>query len=75
MIRSFLKKLSSDIWEFRTLYSGIQYRLLAFWDKDDKTQTLVLATHGIIKKTSKIDQKEIDKAEKLRKLYFKNKRK
>jgi hypothetical protein len=26
----FFKKLSSEIWEFRTLYSGIQYRLLAF---------------------------------------------
>jgi len=24
------KKLSEDIWEFRTLYQGLQYRLLAF---------------------------------------------
>ena len=24
------KKLSDDIWEFRTLYQGLQYRLLAF---------------------------------------------
>ncbi|GAA4802169.1 hypothetical protein GCM10023231_33890 [Olivibacter ginsenosidimutans] len=24
------KKLNNDIWEFRTLYQGIQYRLLAF---------------------------------------------
>lgn len=24
------KKLSNEIWEFRTLYSGIQYRILAF---------------------------------------------
>ncbi|WP_394345062.1 type II toxin-antitoxin system RelE/ParE family toxin [Gillisia hiemivivida] len=46
------------MWEFRTLYSGIQYRLFAFWDKEDKTETLVFATHGIIKKTSKVDKKE-----------------
>lgn len=26
------KKLESEIWEFRTKYSGLQYRLLAFWD-------------------------------------------
>ena len=28
----FKKLESSDIWEFRTLYNGIQYRLFAFWD-------------------------------------------
>jgi hypothetical protein len=61
--------------QFRSLYSGIQYRLLAFWDKDNKTETLVFATHGIIKKTSKVDKKEIDKANKIRITYFKNKEK
>jgi phage-related protein len=71
----FFKKLTNEIWEFRTLYAGIQYRLLAFWDKDDKTKTLVFATHGIIKKTSKVDKKEIGKADKFRKTYFKNKEK
>jgi hypothetical protein len=49
--------LTDHIWDFRTLYSGIQYRLLAFWDKEDKPKTLVLATHGIVKKTSKVDKK------------------
>jgi phage-related protein len=68
----FFKKLTDNIWEFRTLYAGIQYRLLAFWDKD-KSETLVFATHGTVKKTSKIDKKEIDKAVKIRKKYFKNK--
>lgn len=71
----FFKKLTSEIWEFRTLYSGIQYRLLAFWDKEDKTETLVFATHGIVKKTSKVDKKEIDKAENIRANYLKNKKK
>lgn len=71
----FFKKLTNEIWEFRTLYSGIQYRLLAFWDKEDKTETLVFATHGIVKKTSKVSKKEIDKADKIRANYLKNKKK
>ncbi|WP_420320791.1 type II toxin-antitoxin system RelE/ParE family toxin [Flagellimonas sp.] len=68
----FFKKLTGEIWEFRTLYSGVQYRLLAFWDKEDKTNTLILATHGIVKKTSKVDKREIEKAESIRRSYFKN---
>lgn len=67
------KKLEGEIWEFRTLYTGFQYRLLAFWDKSDRTETLVFATHGFIKKTSKVDKKEINRAERIRQLYFKNK--
>ncbi len=68
------KKLdNTDIWEFRTLYNGIAYRLLAFWDTD--TQTLVVATHGIIKKTQKTPAKEISKAENLKKEYFESKNK
>ncbi len=68
------KKLEGEIWELRTLYLGKQYRLFAFWDKTVKSNTLVLATHGIIKKTSKIDKKEINKAEKIRQAYFNNKK-
>ncbi|MGY6562992.1 MAG: type II toxin-antitoxin system RelE/ParE family toxin [Luteibaculaceae bacterium] len=71
----FFKKLTSDIWEFRILYAGVQYRLLAFWDKEDKTETLVFATHGVIKKTSKVNVNEIDKANNIRVNYLKNKRK
>lgn len=67
------KKLEGEIWEFRTLYAGLHYRLLAFWDKSEKTETLVFATHGFIKKKSKVDKKEIDRAEGIRQLYFKNK--
>jgi len=43
---------------------------LAFWDKENKAETLVLATHGIIKKTAKVVEKEIDKADKIRKRYY-----
>lgn len=67
----FKKLENTDIWEFRTLYEGVAYRILAFWDTD-KT-TLVIATNGFIKKTQKTPQREIRKAEEIRKRYFKNK--
>jgi phage-related protein len=67
------KKLDGEIWEFRTLFSGMQYRLLAFWDKTEQTETLVFVTHGFIKKTSKVSKKEIEKAERIRQQYFKDK--
>lgn len=70
------KKLdNTDIWEFRTLYNKNQYRLLAFWDKVDGVDTLVIATHGFIKKTQKTPSKEITKAEEIRKIYFNSKNK
>jgi len=67
------KKLTSEIWEFRTLYNKKQYRLFAFWDKVDKKKTLVIATHGIVKKTQKTPKKEIAKAMEIMKLYFNKK--
>lgn len=67
------KKLdgSDDIWEFRTKYNGMEYRLLAFWDEQEKR--LVVATHGFVKKTWKVPQKEIARAEALRKKYYDSK--
>ncbi|MCB0648450.1 MAG: type II toxin-antitoxin system RelE/ParE family toxin [Saprospiraceae bacterium] len=67
------KKLEDDIWEFRTLYQQQAIRLFAFWDKDDKTNTLVISTHGLIKKTQKTPKKEIDKAKQQRVDYFNQK--
>lgn len=64
------KKLKGEIWEFRTLFNKTHYRIFAFWDKEDKQETLVLTTHGIIKKTDKTPEKEIDKAERIRLKYF-----
>jgi len=64
------KKLTDEIWEFRTKYSGFQYRFLAFWDKSDKIETLVISTHGIIKKVNKMPKYEIEKAMKIRAEYF-----
>lgn len=68
-----LKKLKGDIWELRTHYSGIQYRLLAFWDKTDSSNTLVISTHGFIKKQSKVPDKEVERARQIRINYFDNK--
>ena len=67
----FKKLEGTDIWEFRTLYNGIQYRLFAFWDTEE--EALVVATHGIIKKVWKVPSKEIAKAEEIRKQYFETK--
>ena len=67
------KKLQNDIWEFRTLYNGQQIRLLAFWDKTNNSETLVMATHGFCKKTDKIPTAEITRAIKLHEKYFENK--
>ena len=67
--KELFKKLeSSEIWEFRTLFNGNCYRLFSFWDTE--TGTLIVATHGIVKKTQKTPQKEIAKAEEIRQQYF-----
>lgn len=67
------KKLRGEIWEFRTNYSKKQIRLLAFWDKSAREETLVVATNGFIKKSQKTPGNEIEKAEIIRMRYFKEK--
>lgn len=69
------KKLNDFIWEFRTLYNNKAYRLFSFWDKSGGKETLVVATHGILKKTQKTPLKEIKKAEETRRQYLENKAK
>ncbi len=64
--KKFFKKLQGEIWEFRTYYNSKQYRLFAFWDKRHKNNTLVIATHGLIKKQDAVPKKEIEKAQALR---------
>ena len=71
--KELFEKLQGEIWEFRTLFKKMHYRLLAFWDKSERIDTVVITTHGIIKKTGKTPQSDIDKAEKIRKLYLKQK--
>lgn len=72
MDKELFKKLeNSEIWELRTLFNGICYRLFAFWDNEIKA--LVMITHGIVKKTRKTPKKEIEKAERIRQEYFNDK--
>lgn len=64
------RKLSGNIWEFRTRYNHVQYRLFAFWDRSTEKTTLVIVSHGFIKKSQKTPKNEMDRAEQLRKMYF-----
>jgi len=69
------KKLRKEIWEFRTNYEGLQIRLLAFWDKTNNEETLVIATHGFVKRVDKVAGKEIDRAVRIKEQYFRNRTK
>lgn len=64
------KKLRDEIWEFRVRHGNNQIRLLAFWDKTDNMSTLVVATHGFVKKVDKVPDNEIQRAKNIRKKYF-----
>ena len=66
-----LKKLTDEIWEFRTRYDKYQVRLLAFWDSDIKS--LIICSHGFIKKTQKVPKSEIARAMNFRKKYLNSK--
>lgn len=73
MDKELFKKLeNSEIWELRTLFNGICYRLFAFWDNEKKA--LVIVTHGIVKKTQKTPKKEIEKTKRIRQEYFNDKK-
>ncbi len=72
--RELFKKLQDEVWEFRTKFSKTNYRLFAFWDKSAKEDTVVISTHGIIKKTGKVPKGEIEKARKLMEQYFQEKK-
>jgi len=68
--KNLFEHLQGEIYEFRTLFNKKYIRLFAFWDKEDKSNTLVVGTHGIYKKTAKIPKSDIDKAERIRQEYF-----
>ena len=63
-------KGTDELFEFRTLYNRQYIRLFAFWDTRDNKKTLIICTHGLIKKTDKTPNAEIEKAERLKKQYF-----
>jgi phage-related protein len=63
------KKLTLDIWEFRTVYRRTYYRLFAFWDKSNAQDSVVVVTHGLIKRTVKTPKSELERAERLKMNY------
>lgn len=63
-------RMTDEIWEFKTLFNRTHYRLFAFWEKREKTYTVVISTHGLIKKTDKTPQGDSDNAKRLRKKYL-----
>jgi len=71
--KELFKKLTEEIWEFRTLFNKTHYRLFAFWNKSEMSDTVVISTHGIVKKTDKTPPGDLEKAERLRKKYFERK--
>jgi len=72
--KELFKKLKDEIWEFRTLFNRTHFRLFAFWDKTGQTEIVVISTHGLIKKTDKTPSGELEKAVRIRKLYFERKK-
>ena len=67
----FTKLTGSDgIYEFRVDESGKFYRLFAFWDSDNPKETLIVGTHGLVKKSNKTPIEEIRKAERIKREYF-----
>ena len=67
------KKLTSEIWEFRTLYNSKCFRIFAFWYYADQQKKLIIATHDIIKKSNKTPKQEIERSEKIRIAFIKAK--
>lgn len=73
---NWFKKLkdTDGIYEFRQSDHKKFYRIFAFWHSEEK-ETLIVATHGVDKKSNKTPQKEIKKAEQIKKKYFDTKNK
>lgn len=67
------EKLNDRIWEFRTIFNKVKYRLLSFWDPTQRA--MIIATHGFEKSTQKTPPREIARAEKIRKEYLSDKEK
>ena len=65
-------KDSDGIFEFKYRGQSKFYRVFAFWDSTEQN-TLIMATHGIDKKSNKTPPKEIKKAEDIKKRYFESK--
>jgi phage-related protein len=64
------KKLNTNIWEFRCEYQHRSYRLFSFLERSNNKIRMIVATHGMIKKSQKTPTNEIYKAEQIRKIFL-----
>jgi len=65
---SYFKKLvgTEEIWECRIQFASNAYRIFCFFEEN----SVVILTHGFVKKTQKTPQQEIKKAEACRRDYL-----
>ncbi|MFO0792733.1 MAG: type II toxin-antitoxin system RelE/ParE family toxin [Candidatus Brocadiaceae bacterium] len=70
---SYFKKLAGteEIWECRIKFGANAYRILCFFDNN----SVVVLTHGFMKKSQKTPKHEIEKAEAYRRNFLKRKAK
>ena len=83
-IKIYCRKAGKPVGEWvETVWKFIEKNDFDIYDKEttpflpvppDKINTLVIATHGFIKKTQKTPPKDIAKAEEIKKDYFNSKR-
>jgi len=66
----FIKHLDEGIYEIRIEYSGNNYRIFCFFDDDN----LLILLNGFQKKSQKTPVREIERAKKLRRNYYENKK-
>ena len=67
--KKFFEKITGHIWEIKTHYGKEQFRLLAFQEEG----TIIIAVHGIAKKSMVLKQQEVELAEERRKDYLRRK--
>jgi phage-related protein len=65
-INHFKKLKSTDIWECRIQFGNNIYRILGFFSNN----SVLVLTHGFIKKTQKTPKNEIERSENYKNDYF-----
>ena len=67
--KKFFEKVTDHIWEIKVHYGKEQYRLLSFIEND----AIIIAVHGIAKKSMDLKKQDLELAEERRKIYVKQK--
>ncbi len=66
----FKKLINTEIWECRIQHGSNIYRIFCFFDK----RSVIILTHGFIKKTQKTPNDEIKRAEEYKNDYLKRRK-